>query len=318
MTEGHTLTGNIQRHEAFRSRVLGNEREILVYLPPGYQHATSTRYPVLYLLDGQNVFDAATAFGGVEWRVDETARELIKRRLIEPVIIVAIANIGADRIHEYTPTTGCIEPDGNSRARSRGLLRKYGRFLLEELKPFVDRTYRTRPESTGIGGSSLGGLASLLLGFWFPEIFTRIAALSPSIWWDDCVIYRMVEEMKYSPRASRIWLDTGTSEEGWERAGHLRDLLVDGGWRLHGDLHYAEFPGGEHNEAAWAQRFEAVLRYLYPPVPPGLKKARLPMIAVRHFDSPEPLLRLSVPADANRIDESGQPADSGELLAATY
>ncbi len=289
----HTLTGNIQRHLAFHSRILGNEREVLVYLPPGYRRATAQRYPVLYLQDGQNVFDSATAFGGVEWQVDETAQQLIRQRLVEPLIIVAVANMGEERIHEYTPTRGRVDPDGKSRKRSRGLLRKYGRFLIEELKPFIDRTYRTRPEkeATGIGGSSLGGLASLLLGFWYPEVFTRIAALSPSIWWDDCVIYRVVEEMDFLPRSSRIWLDTGTNEAGWERAGHLRDLLGERGWRLYGDLQYSEIPGGEHNEASWAARMESVLRYLYPPTPPGLKKPRRPMIALRKIDPPEPAIR---------------------------
>ena len=89
----HTLTGNIQRHAGFPSQILKNQREILVYLPPGYRRATRTRYPVFYLHDGQNVFDAATAFGGVEWRAD-VPQELIRRRLIEPMIIVAVANNG--------------------------------------------------------------------------------------------------------------------------------------------------------------------------------------------------------------------------------
>lgn len=293
MTARHTLTGNIRRHEGFHSETLGNEREILVYLPPGYRRAGARRYPVLYLQDGQNVFDAVTAFGGVEWMVDETAQQLIKQRLVEPLIIVAIANAGDERIHEYTPTNGRVNPAGKSCARSRGRLRMYGRFLVEELKPSIDQSYRTQAEKefTGIGGSSLGGLASLLLAFWYPETFTRAAALSPSIWWDDCVIYRIVEEMEYVPRASRIWLDTGTNEEGWERAGHLRDLLAERGWRLHGELQYAEIPGGEHNEASWAQRLEAVLRYLYPPLPPGLERARPPTIAFRRLDPPVPVLR---------------------------
>src|SRR6478672_12381135 len=93
-----TLTGNIQQHRAFPSRILKNRRDVLVYLPPGYRRFSTQRYPVLYLHDGQNVFDAATAFGGVEWGVDETAQELIRRKLIEPLIIVAVFNMGEDRI----------------------------------------------------------------------------------------------------------------------------------------------------------------------------------------------------------------------------
>ena len=103
MTEGHghTLTGDIQHHAQFASRILKNQRDIWVYLPPGYRRSTSRRYPVFYLHDGQNVFDAATAFGGTEWNADETAQGLINRRLIEPLIIVAVGSAGEDRIHEY-------------------------------------------------------------------------------------------------------------------------------------------------------------------------------------------------------------------------
>jgi predicted alpha/beta superfamily hydrolase len=102
MTEeyGHTLTGDIQQHAQFASRILKKQRDIWVYLPPCYRRSTSCRYPVFYLHDGQNVFDAATAFGGTEWNADETAQELINRRLIEPLIIVAVGSVGEDRIHE--------------------------------------------------------------------------------------------------------------------------------------------------------------------------------------------------------------------------
>src|SRR5204863_8460274 len=100
----HTLTGNIQRHRQFPSRTLGNRRDILVYLPPGYRRFLRRHYPVLYLQDGQNIFDAATAFGGVEWGVDETAQGLLRRKLMDPIIIVGIANTGTDRIRDYAPT----------------------------------------------------------------------------------------------------------------------------------------------------------------------------------------------------------------------
>src|SRR5260370_42522524 len=95
----HTLTGNIKRHRSFPSKVLGNSRDVLVYLPRGYRRFSRRRYPVLYLQDGQNVFDAATSFSGVEWRVDATAERLIRRNLLEPPIIDAVANTGEERIH---------------------------------------------------------------------------------------------------------------------------------------------------------------------------------------------------------------------------
>ena len=159
----HTLTGNIKVHRAFPSKFLGNRRDILVYLPPDYRRFSWRRHSVLYLHDGQNVFDAATSFGGVEWSVDETAERLIRTKIIDPLIIVAVANMGEDRVHEYTPTPGVIEAKGRRKKRSRGLARLYGRFLMEELKPFIDRKYRTRrgPTFTGLGGSSLGGLVTL-------------------------------------------------------------------------------------------------------------------------------------------------------------
>ena len=130
----HTLTGNIKLHRAFRSRILGNRRDVLVYLPPSYRRFSLKRYPVLYLHDGQNVFDAATSFAGVEWGVDETAQRLIHRKLIEPLIIVAVANIGEERVHEYAPTPAVIEPKDRPKKHSRGLARIYGQFLIEELK----------------------------------------------------------------------------------------------------------------------------------------------------------------------------------------
>lgn len=264
----HTLTGNIQSHPDFESRILRNRRDVLVYLPPGYRRARTRRFPVLYLHDGQNVFDAATSFAGVEWSADETAQRLAEEKLIEPVIIVAVANTGEDRIHEYAPTPGRVYPQ--KRVRSKGLLRKYGRFLIEELKPFIDATYRTLPDAefTGLGGSSLGGLATLSLGLWFPDVFTRLAVMSPSIWWDGRVLYDIVDAIEQEARPPlKIWLDTGTSEEGWEHARGLRDRLVEKGWRLHDDLYYVEDEGAGHTEAAWGHRLDAALRFLYPPPP---------------------------------------------------
>lgn len=269
----HTLSGNIQQHARFASRVLQNERDILVYLPIGYRRSRQRRYPVLYLHDGQNVFDAATAFGGVEWGVDETAERLTRQRLIEPLIIVAVQNLGAARIDEYSPTRGLFNPTAKRHRRSRGLLRKYGKFLATELKPFIDQEYRTKPEAefTGLGGSSLGGLATLVLALWFPQVFTRLAVMSPSIWWDDCAIYKFVDQLRGKPPL-KIWLDTGTNEPGWERAAILRDKLLEKGWRLYDDLQYTEAEGADHSEGAWGFRFEAVLRFLFPPAPSGMRE----------------------------------------------
>jgi predicted alpha/beta superfamily hydrolase len=271
----HTLTGNIREHRGFRSKILGNRRDVLVYLPRGYRRWSRQRYPVLYLHDGQNVFDAATAFNGVEWGVDETAQRLIRSDLIEPLIIVAVANTGEERVHEYAPTRGKFD----KRRRSKGLLKNYGRFLVEELKPFIDRKYRTHrgAEATGLGGSSLGALATLVLGIWFPNVFSRLAVMSPSVWWDDCVIYGMVESLE-DKLPLKIWLDTGTREEGWERARKLCELLVEKGWRLFDELEYHEIEGGDHSEGAWATRVDPFLRFLFPAPPPVKKPVRSPLV----------------------------------------
>jgi predicted alpha/beta superfamily hydrolase len=261
----HTLTGNIKLHRAFRSGILGNRRDIWVYLPPGYRRFSRKSYPVLYLHDGQNVFDAATAFAGVEWGVDETSERLIRTRSIEPVIVVAVANIGEERIHEYTPTPGVIDVKARRKKRSRGLARLYGNFLVEELKPYIDRKYRTKPdpEFTGLGGSSLGGLVTLAIGIINPNAFRRLMVMSPSIWWDDFAIYRLVDSIKRKPPL-KIWVDTGTAEPGWEQTRELCQRLVEKGWKPGKDLLYMEADHGDHSETAWSARVEPALRFLFP------------------------------------------------------
>ena len=261
----HTLTGNIRRHRRFPSAILGNRRDVLVYLPPGYRRFSRQRYPVLYLNDGQNVFDAATSFAGIEWGVDETAERLIRSNLIEPLIIVAVANLGEERIHEYAPTPGIIDTNAKRKRRSKGRAPHYAHFLMEELKPYIDWKYRTNPEPefTALGGSSLGGLVTLAIGILYPEIFRRVLVMSPSIWWDDFAVYRLVDSIKQKP-SLKIWLDTGTAEPGWERARELCNRLIEKGWKLHKDIEYLEAQGADHSEGAWAARVEPALRFLFP------------------------------------------------------
>ena len=261
-----TLTGKIKRHRAFPSKILGNRRDILVYLPRGYRALSRRRYPVLYLNDGQNVFDAATSFSGVEWGVDETAERLIKENLIEPLIVVAVANTGEKRVDEYAPTRGVIDGKAKRKRRSKGLARKYAGFLMDEVKPYIDRKYRTNPDAelTGLGGSSLGGLVTLAIGILYPQVFSRLSVMSPSIWWDDFAIYRLVDSIQQKPPL-KIWLDTGTAEPGWEQARELLNRLLEKGWKLPKDLQYMEAQGSDHSEAAWAARVEPALRFLFPP-----------------------------------------------------
>lgn len=255
----HTLTGEFQTHERFRSQYLPHERTILVYLPPGYKADGAQRYPVLYLQDGQNVFDKATSFAD-EWRVDETAQQLIEAGKIEPLIIVAIYNSGEHRLDEYAPTH--VDHKGGGGAD------QYGRMLVEEIKPFIDSQYKTLPSaaSTGLGGSSLGGLLTLHLGLRYPTAFNRLALLSPAVWWDERAIVRQVESLG-GKLPLKIWLDAGTGE-GEDAINHtraLRDALVAKGWVVGDDLHYLEAEGAQHNEGAWASRVGDVLKWLFPP-----------------------------------------------------
>lgn len=256
------LSGTIKKHEKFSSQFL-QSRDIIVYLPPGYDASITQRYPVLYLHDGQNLFDPATAFGE-EWKVDSTAEALIQQGQIEPLIIVGIHNVGEKRIDEYTPTK-------DEKKQQGGEADQYGRMMIEELKPFIDRLYRTLPEApnTGLGGSSLGGLVSMHLGLRHARTFGKLAVLSPSVWWDSREIVHAVEKLN-GKLPLRIWLDAGTKEgkDVTKDARMLRDALVAKGWKEGDDLAYFEAKGGEHNERSWGSRVDRVLKYLFPPKKP--------------------------------------------------
>src|SRR5215207_1807804 len=253
--------GEFRKHAGFRSKFLPTARDVLVYLPPGYERDAPRRYPVLYLHDGQNLFDGATSYvPGQDWRVGQTAGALIRRQAVEPVIVVGIYHTGRERVEEYTPSA-------DPRLKVGGRADLYGRLIVEELKPFIDSHYRTRAGAvdTGLGGSSLGGLVTAYLGLRHPGVFGKLAVVSPSVWWDGRRILGDVAALE-SGTGARIWLDMGTGEG--VRAIHdarlLRDALVARGWQLGRDLHYHEARGARHDESAWAQRVGPILRFLYP------------------------------------------------------
>jgi predicted alpha/beta superfamily hydrolase len=251
--------GQLRKYDSFRSKFLRNQRDIVVYVPPDYDRQPERRYPVLYLHDGQNLFDAATAFNGQDWHVAQTADYAISAGLVEPLIVVGLYNTGKTRLREYTPTS--VPRLGGGRAD------RYAKFLIEEVKPVVDRDYRTRQEAvqTGIGGSSLGGLVSIYLGLKFSSVFGKIAALSPSVWWNQRMILRFAQAAPVEPRP-RIWLDIGTREGPRivDDVEKFRDVLLSKGWQYDRDLHYERVEGAEHNEAAWAARVGPFLQFLFP------------------------------------------------------
>ncbi len=247
----------------FHSEFLTISRTIRVYLPEAYLREPERRFPVFYLHDGQNLFDGRTSYVvNRTWRAHLAADGLTATGVIEPVILVGIDNTGVRRMAEYTPTRDMRMGGGDGP--------RYGRLLIEGLKPLIDAKLRTRPEAenTGLGGSSLGGLISLALGLDYPEVFGKLAVMSPSVWWNQRALLMMVSESTPRPRP-RIWLDMGTSEG----LRHLRDCdllqhrLLHRGWKLDRDLRYMRVPGGLHDEEAWAQRFDQVLRFLFPANP---------------------------------------------------
>lgn len=258
----HTLAGDVRRHPGFHSQFLPTDRNVLVWLPPGYHAQPWRRYPVLYLQDGQNLFDGATSVQpGLEWRVDETAQQLIQAQLVEPLIVVGIDNARQERGWEYSspPWTQPGRADGAD---------WYGRMLVEELKPAIDAQYRTRPGpwDTGLGGSSLGGLVALYLGLKYPHVFGKLAPLSlPGLAGLSTRVWQEISGL-WTKLPLRIWLDVGTSEpfHFLVAVRSIRDALLAKGWQWGADLAYYEQPGGEHTEAAWAQRVAPVLHFLFP------------------------------------------------------
>ncbi len=255
-------TGRIERI-APRPSAHVTPREVQVWLPPGYEADAQRRYPVLYLHDGQNVFDAQAA--GAEWQVDEVAERLVGSGELPPMIVVAVAST-ATRVEDYTMVP-MQRASSLSLLRGGGQAAAYARYLVQELKPLIDTRYRTRPgrADTAVGGSSLGGLMSMTLALEHGDVFGAALVVSPSVWWADGEIVRRVQQQPAGAPRPRIWLDMGLLEDDGAVAGarRLRDALVAQGWAPA----YREEPGAGHDEAAWAARVEPMLRWLYGPAP---------------------------------------------------
>lgn len=248
------VTGDVRRHTAFHSDIMGRGRDIWVLLPRSYADSTGKRYPVLYMHDGRNAFDPALSYAGVDWQVDEVVDSLSAKGKLPELMVVAIDNT-PQRSMEYADTT---------------LGELYAQFIVEELKPFIDEQYRTLPsrDHTAVMGSSMGGLISFLLAWWYPDVFGHAACLSPAfLWGDDKALRRVKEEQPPAARV-RIYLDIG--DQGIERElapGTVRmaQLLQERGWMPDRELVCRRFPGSGHHESAWALRMDNVLRFLFLP-----------------------------------------------------
>lgn len=260
------IEGNINRH-IFYSKTLANRRYIDVYLPPGYHQRLYKSYPVLYMHDGNNLFDPSISFGGTTWEVDTTIETLIENNLMEEIIVVGISNT-YNRDYEYTWTSMYLDFDDRKQG---GGGRKYSRFIVNELKPFIDRKYRTLPfrETTAVAGSSLGGLISFYLGLYYPHVFSKIGIMSPSLWWGNGIVFKHVKDL--APNL-QIWLDMGTNEfdeedpdpeENIRNTRKLRQKLIDLGYVEGDNLGYFEHQGAAHNEWYWAERLHLTLLFFF-------------------------------------------------------
>ncbi len=255
------ITGDYEFIKKFKSKILANQRDIIVLLPPSYfskllkNHIK--RYPVLYMHDGNNLFDPNTSFQGVDWGVDEACARLYKTGAIKEIIVVAVYN-NAARMDEYTPFKD--EKHGGGRGD------KYIEFLTEELMPHINSHYRTLTdaENTAIGGSSLGGLISLYAGVRRADKFGKVIVMSPSIWWANGEIINYIKKTKIDTVKSSIWMDMGGAEgdEGIKYTRLMNEVLKD----KFGDsknYSYKEFDGAPHNETAWSARIEHPLLFIF-------------------------------------------------------
>ena len=240
------------------SRELRNRRDVDVYLPGSY--ASGVRYPVVYMMDGQNLSDPAAAFAGT-WDLDATLDHLAWRGL--EAIVVGVHHTGRGRLEEYSPFRDPRHGGGDAD--------DFLAFLVDTLKPRIDRMFHTHRDrdSTTVLGSSMGGLLCLYAFFRYPSVFGRAGVMSPSIWFSQGAILDFIQDARV-PRG-RVYLDVGTGEG----AGTVRDvrrlgrLLVRKGFRRRrrsspsAALRYVEDAGARHTEAAWAWRLEGALAFLF-------------------------------------------------------
>jgi len=242
------IIGSLKYHHEFYSSNLKNERDILIWLPPSYE-ASSKRYPVVYMHDGQNLFDPRTSYSGIAWDVDKTATQLIREKKIEEIIVVGISN-SKDRIEEYNLYS------------SKGI--KYSSFLINELKRFIDENYRTKedPLNTCTIGSSMGGLFSFQLIMKYPYVFGKAACLSNSFWINRNRVFTEPKE-KFLDNL-KIYIDCGTSENELIFDNMKMALILrNSGMECGRNLYYHFEKGAEHSESYWAKRLHRPLTFFF-------------------------------------------------------
>jgi predicted alpha/beta superfamily hydrolase len=256
--------GMFQTHE-IQSLYLGVTRRITVWLPPGSRRTRRSDLPVLYLNDGQNLFDPARAFAGATWQVAETAERLVRRGRIPPLLIVGIDHGQSRRSREYLP----VEDARNPEAR-RPLGREYAEFVTREVMPFMARNYPVArgPSATGFGGSSYGAIAALNTVLVKPGVFGRLLIESPSLYVGEQHLLRRARQVRRWP--ARVYLGVGTAEtsrDDWNEETVENVLKLDATLRRAGlglrRLKTVVEYGASHSEGAWAWRLPAALEFLY-------------------------------------------------------
>lgn len=256
----------------FTSKMLGNTRTIRVFLPGNYfsPQNRARRYPVLYLQDGQNLFDKATAFRNVEWEVDETIDHLVGGFKIQPMFVVGIDNMGEQRASEYLPYPDSYNPQFHEKNPPLPQAAKYAEFLTKELMPFLEKKYRiaTGATNTAIGGSSYGAVISLFTALKYPGVFGKLLLESPSLWVGDGKLMTDVEKAQSLPQ--KVYIGVGTNETGTpdydtQIVKTVTDLAAILRKKGMGPtrLKVVVEEGGQHNESAWAKRLPDALLFLY-------------------------------------------------------
>lgn len=241
-----TITGTIKSHRNFKADVL-LPRDVLVWLPPGYEAENDRRYPVLYMQDGQNVFDAATSSFGNEWHVDESCDSLIHAAKIPPLIVVAINN-SSERGQEYKPGK-----KGSA----------YMDFVVNKLKPFIDSTYRTKTsaKNTFVGGSSSGGTIAFMLAWEYPDIFSKAICMSPALKIQDIDYVKVVKESTKKRNVFFYLYNGAVDLEKLLQPGveEMISVLKEKGYREDKDFKVLIDLKAVHNEKAWARHFPQAL-----------------------------------------------------------
>lgn len=264
------VTGDVFRYAGFPSKIT-DARNIDVWLPPNYNEKNSEKYPVIYMHDGQNLFNRQTAQSKIEWGIDETLERLIRENKIRPAIIVGIWNTPRRTI-EFMPQRAFDVRD-NVKRKSEDITRKsaesdkYLKFITSELKPFIDKTYRTQSDrkNTFIMGSSMGALMSLYAVGEYPEIFGGAACLSPQYPLGAGVILNYMEKYLPSPKKHKIYFDYGTKglDAQYEPYQKKADALMKKkGYKKNKNWITRKFPGDDHSEKSWGGRAEIPLIFL--------------------------------------------------------